>query len=91
MKPDDFKNHKKVDDDESAVQPTKFGNTMLLIAAIALALAYAYMEIQIIRTDKKKKPEQKAGSKVTGVGKAQIGGDWELISTEGKPFSNKEL
>ena len=49
---------------------------MLIISAIALGLAYAYMEIQIVRANKKKKPETKAVSKVAGVGKAHIGGDW---------------
>jgi len=63
---------------------------MLIISALALALAYAYMEIQVIRVQKKKKPEN-ALAKITGVGKAQIGGDWKLIGTDGKPFSNKDL
>lgn len=73
------------------MEPTKFGNAMLIISAIALALAYLYMEIQVIRANKKKKPEAKAAAKVTGVGKAHIGGDWELVDTNGKPFSNKDL
>lgn len=81
----------KPKDDDQGMQPTKFGNTMLLISAMTLALAYAYMQIQIVRSNKKKKSESKAGSKVTAVGKAQIGGDWELIDTDGKPFSNKDL
>ena len=61
---------------------------MLLISALALAMAYAYMEIQIIRSNKKKTPESRVNAKVTGVGKAQIGGDWELLGTDGKLFSN---
>ena len=28
---------------EQGIEPTQFGNTMLIISAIALALAYAYM------------------------------------------------
>ena len=64
---------------------------MLIISVIALALSYLYMEIQIIRSNKNKKPEARAISKVTGVGKAQIGGDWKLISTEGESFSNEDL
>ena len=61
---------------------------MLLGSAIALALAYAYMEIQIIRANKKKKSSL---VKQTGSGKAQIGGEWNLFDTEGKPFGNKDL
>jgi hypothetical protein len=34
------------------------------------------MEIQVIRANNKKKPEGRTLNKVTGVGKAQIGGDW---------------
>ena len=70
---------------------TKFGNTMLLISAIALALAYAFMEIQVIRASKKKKTESRANTKTTSVGKAHIGGDWELIKTDGTKFSHKDL
>jgi hypothetical protein len=73
------------------MQSSKFGTTILIISAIALVIAYIYMEIQVIRANKKKKPESRATAKVTGVGKAQIGGDWQLISTDGKPLSNKDL
>lgn len=73
------------------VEPTKFGNTMLLVSALCLAMAYAYMEIQVVRANKKKKVEGGALAKVTAVGKAQIGGDWELIGVDGKPFSSEEL
>ena len=45
----------------------------------------------MIRANKKKSPESRATAKVTGVGKAQIGGDWELLGTDGKPFSSKNL
>jgi protein SCO1 len=63
---------------------------MLLGSAIALALAYAYMEIQVIRANKKKKPDTSL-VRQTGSGKAQIGGDWQLIDTEGKPFGSSNL
>ena len=46
----------------------------MLMSALALLLAYAYMEIQVIRSNKKKGVESRAKAKVTGVGKAQIGG-----------------
>lgn len=49
---------------------------MLLMSALALLVAYAYMEIQVIRANKKNKPEGRVLNKITGVGKAQIGGDW---------------
>jgi hypothetical protein len=62
--------------DGDGVEPTKFGNTMLLVSALCLAMAYAYMEIQVVRANKKKKVEGGALAKVTAVGKAQIGGDW---------------
>jgi cytochrome oxidase Cu insertion factor (SCO1/SenC/PrrC family) len=85
--PEDLK-----DQSDDGVKPTKFGNTMLLISVLALLMAYAYMEVQIIRANsKKKKSESKANTKVTGVGKAQIGGEWELIGTDGKPVSSKDL
>lgn len=61
--------------EEDGVQPSKFGNTMLLASALALALAYAYMEIQVIRANKKKKSDT-ALVRQTGSGKAQIGGEW---------------
>jgi len=32
-----------MDEGDKGVAPTKFGNTMLLISALALAIAYAYM------------------------------------------------
>lgn len=64
---------------------------MLIISAISLALAYLYMEIQVVRTNKKKKPGVQPSSNVSGVGKAQIGGDWELLGVDGKPFSSKDL
>lgn len=73
------------------MEASKFGNTMLIISAMALALAYAYMEIQVIRANKKRKPESRANTPTTGVGKAHIGGDWELMSTDGKMVSNKDL
>lgn len=73
------------------MQSSKLGTTLLIISAIGLALAYIYMEIQVIRANKKKKPESRATAKVTGVGKAQIGGPWELLGTDGKTFSNKDL
>lgn len=63
---------------------------MLLGSAIALALAYAYMEIQIIRANKKKKSDTSL-VRQTGSGKAQIGGEWNLVDTEGKPFGSKDL
>lgn len=63
---------------------------MLLASAIALALAYAYMEIQIIRANKQKKRDSSL-VRQTGAGKAQIGGDWQLVDTDGKPFGNSEL
>ena len=46
MKPIDERNNeeeKANEKEEEGMQTTKFGNTMLLISAIALALAYAYM------------------------------------------------
>lgn len=63
---------------------------MLLGSAIALALAYAYMEIQIIRANKKKKTDSTLVKQV-GSGKAQIGGEWHLTDTEGKPFGSNDL
>lgn len=45
----------------------------------------------MIRANKKKSPESRATAKVTGVGKAQIGGEWELLGTDGKTFSSKNL
>ena len=62
------------------MEPSKFGNTMLIASALALALAYAYMEIQVIRANKKKKTDT-ALVKQTGSGKAQIGGEWQLTDT----------
>jgi hypothetical protein len=53
---------------------------MLLASALALALAYAYMEIQVIRANKNKKTDTSL-VKQTGIGKAQIGGDWQLLDT----------
>jgi len=58
------------------MQPTKFGNTMLMVSAISLLLAYAFMEIQVVRANNKKKKSESAVARVTGVGKAHIGGDW---------------
>ena len=93
MKPVDERTEeeKMKDEPDQGMETTKFGNTMLIISAIALALAYAYMEIQVIRANKKKKPEARVNKQTTGVGKAHIGGDWELIATDGTKFSNKDL
>ena len=77
-------------EEEDGVEPSKFGNTMLIASALALALAYAYMEIQVIRANKKKKTDT-ALVKQTGSGKAQIGGEWQLTDTEGKTFGSKDL
>lgn len=74
------------------MKPSKFGSAMLMASAMALLLAYAYMEIQLIRSSKNKKKEGSAAiSKIVGVGKAQIGGDWTLTDTNGKPFGSAEL
>jgi hypothetical protein len=86
---DELKDKKEQED--RGMEISSFGTNMLIISALALILAYIYMEIQVIRANKKKKPESKAAVKVKGVGKAQIGGPWELIGTDGKPFSNKDL
>lgn len=81
----------KKEKEDRGMEVSSFGTTILIISALALLLAYIYMEIQVVRANKKKKPEARSASKVTGVGKAQIGGPWELIGTDGKPFSNKDL
>ena len=57
-----------------------------------MLMVYAYMEIQLVRANKNKKKDGSAAiAKIVGVGKAQIGGDWTLTDTNGKPFGSTDL
>lgn len=61
------------------------------ITVVALMLAYGMMEVQGIRAQKKIDKSITGMTKVTSVGKVQIGGDWQLTDTKGRPFGSKNL
>lgn len=61
------------------------------ISVVALLIAYGMMEVQGIRADKKMDKSITGLTKVTSSGKANIGGEWELIDTNGKKFGSKDL
>jgi hypothetical protein len=50
------------------------------------------MEVQIIRSQKDRGRSGSAAiAKSIGIGKPQIGGSWNLIDTNGKPFGSADL
>lgn len=61
------------------------------VTAIALLGVYAMMEIQGTRAQKKLDKSITGMTKVTSSGKAQIGGEWQLVDTKGKPFGSADL
>jgi protein SCO1/2 len=49
------------------------------------------MEVQFMRAANSKKSKAEGAKKVISKGKAHIGGDWQLIGTDGKPVSHKDF
>ena len=81
-------------DDQSSYDKSSSNITayFLVISAASLLLVYAVMEIQSIRAEKKQKGQGVSGiNKISATGKATIGGDWKLLTTEGGTLGSIDL
>jgi cytochrome oxidase Cu insertion factor (SCO1/SenC/PrrC family) len=85
--------NKPIDPDEDPNSYTTSDNKITRyifgIAALALFGVYAMMEIQATRA--RKRAQSSKAPTVYSTGKAQIGGEWELTDTQGKPFGSRDL
>jgi len=65
--------------------------TIFIYSFAAIVVALAYYSINSIVSEKNKQVQVRRSGKVTYVGKANIGGHWQLINTEGEEFGSSQL